>query len=222
VPSTLPPTGDRETPPTLRDGQPRRATAPPAVVDYPGALWIPANRRLWHARAAEDVPRFVCLHSTENRIAVGVARSVARWFCTAPSDCKGCAHYIVGLGDDEVVQCVREKDQAGAAGRTANRFGIHIELVGQAETTDWTLGPGLSVLQRAAPLVRSILDRNGWPCRALDAARLEAGEQGIVTHATCSAAFKESCHRDPGLQDDARWPWELFLSLVSGENLAAW
>jgi hypothetical protein len=204
---------------TWPDGQ-RRGTAPPAAVDFPGAIWIPANRRLWRARAAEDAPRFVCLHSTENRIAEGVARSVARWFCTAPPDCKGCAHYVVGL--DEIVQCVREKDQAGAAGKTANRFGIHIELVGQAETTDWSSGPGLAVLQRTAPVVRSILDRNGWPIRALDASRLEAGESGIVTHATCTAVWHESCHRDPGLQDDTRWPWELFLSLVSGENLAAW
>jgi hypothetical protein len=195
-------------PPTLRDGQPARATAPPAPVDYGPALWVPAAH--WSSGRPEPV-RLVVLHSTENDIKPGVARNVARWFA-AGGDCRASAHYVVG--PDEVWQTVREHDRSWAAGATANRLGVHVELVGRAGSTDWSSGPGLEVLRRAAPLVADICRRHGLTVQGLDVSRLEAGESGIVTHAACTACWHESTHRDPGLQDDERWPWELWLALV--------
>ena len=190
---------------------PPRASAPPAEVDYPVAIWVPASRRLWKPRAT--APNIVVLHSTENECRPGVARNVARWFCSAPQDCKGVAHYV--QGPDELYQCVREADEAGAAGKTANRLGVHIELVGIAASTDWSHGPGLEVITRAARLVADICRRRGIIVQALDAEALRQGQSGITCHNDCTVAWGESCHRDPGLANDQRWPWALFLSLVT-------
>ena len=197
-------------PPTLRDGQPRsRATAPPAAVDYPGALWVPA--RHWSARPPGAAIRLVVLHSTES--GPGTARAVARFFAADPS-CQGSAHYVVDA--DTVVQCVSESRGAwGARGGDANACGIHVEMTGRALSTDWTAGPGLAVLERAAPLVADILRRHELPCRALDAERLLAGEPGMVTHATITEAYAvRGGHCDPGGVGDHRWPWEQWLALV--------
>jgi N-acetyl-anhydromuramyl-L-alanine amidase AmpD len=118
------------------------------------------------------------------------------------------------VGPDGIWQCVREKDRAWAAGATANARGIHLELVGRAGHTDWTTGPGLAVLEQAAPLVADICKRRGIVRQGLDVHRLMRGDSGIVTHATITEAWRESTHLDPGMAGDVRWPWELWLELV--------
>jgi N-acetyl-anhydromuramyl-L-alanine amidase AmpD len=161
----------------------------------------------------------VVLHSTENPIRRGTARSVALWFAGTSAP-QASAHYVVG--PDAVVQCVREQDVAWAA-PGANRQGIQIEQVGQAARTVWDRdgeGPddGLPVMRRSAALVRQICDRWRIPLERVDAAGLLAGKRGITTHAAVTQAWRKSSHVDPGCGNDQRWPWELYLSLVRGSN----
>lgn len=200
--------GDGETPPsTLRTGH-ARATAPPAAVDYADATWIPACH--WSSSRAEPV-RLVVLHSTETPSTAGTARRVAQWFARG-ADCRASAHYVIDVG--EVAQCVREHYRAWSAGPRANATGVHIELCGYAEVTDWSAGDGLAVLERAAPLAADILRRHELPCVGLDGEQVARGERGMCTHAACTAAWHESTHVDPGMVGDRRWPWERWTALV--------
>ena len=158
---------------------------------------------------------WVVLHSTENPIRPGTAKSVARYF-QGPSAPMASSHYVVG--PEEVWQCVPEEDIAFAA-PGANEKGIQIEMVGQAARTEWSKAgsadtDGLDVMTRTAKLVAHICAQWSIPVERLDSAALLAGKRGLTTHATVTAAFKRSNHIDPGLTNDIRWPWAQFLELV--------
>jgi hypothetical protein len=192
-----------------------RATAPPPPIDYPGAIWLPAQH--WSPRPAGARIRLVVLHCTQPpgtypASRPGAARSTARFFAADPT-CEGSAHYVCDPRD--IYQCVQENRGAwGAKGGRANAEGIHVELCGRV-TTDWSSGDGLAVLERAAPLVADILRRHALPCRGLDASGVRDGEAGMCTHAAVTQAYcVPGGHIDPGGVGDARWPWELWLELV--------
>lgn len=160
------------------------------------------------ARSAGDI-RWIVLHSTENPIAPGVARAIARWF-EGESAPRASAHYVVG--PEETWQCVQLEDVAWAA-PGANRAGIQIEQVGQALKTGW-LGEGLPVLRRSAEIVAALCRSYQIPVQRVDAAGLLAGTRGITTHAMVTRAFKRSDHVDPGGPDDRLWPWDEYLTMV--------
>lgn len=192
-----------------RPPQPTDKVDPPKVEPW---THIQARNYTVANRTLADL---VVLHSTENPIRRGVARSVAQWFA-GPSAPQASAHYVVGA--DAIFRCVEEKHVAWAA-PGANRQGIQIEQVGQAFKTQWDRegeGPedGLGVMRRSAELVRGICQRWNIPVEHVDAAGLLAGKRGITTHAAVSEAWKKSTHVDPGCGNDVRWPWELYLSLV--------
>ncbi len=181
------------------------APAPSPLV----AAFIQARNYLAVKRTKID---WIVLHSTENAVAAGVARNIARWFqgSSAPM---ASAHYIVG--PDEIVQGVHEELIAYAA-PGANERGIQIEQVGQIgrqPRTDW-LGDGRPVIERSARLVAAVCRRWGIPLERVDAAGLLAGRRGITTHASVTEAFKRSTHQDPGLAGDKLWPWDEYLALV--------
>ena len=178
----------------------------PSIPFMQARNYRPANRK---------VVDWVVLHSTENPIRKGTAKSVARYF-EGPSAPMASAHYVVG--PEEIWQCVREVDIAFAA-PGANEKGIQIEMVGQAHKTDWLLGgdkdvSGLPVVERTAKLVREICDRWQIPVQRVDEKGLLEKSRGITTHWAVTAAFKKSNHIDPGGIGDARWPWDKFLELV--------
>lgn len=207
--------------PGVIDGQhgPKTEAATQALMAARAAALPSAQVEMIEARNYTRVIRtsvdLVILHSTENPVRSGTARNVARWFA-GPSAPQASAHYVVG--PDEVLRCVREEAVAWAA-PGANHHGIQIEMVGQAAKTDWSRDgrddtAGLAVMRRTAELVRGVCERWNIPRERVDAAGLKAGKRGITTHAAVTEAFKKSTHIDPGCQGDARWPWELFLSLV--------
>lgn len=175
----------------------------PLVCDF-----IRARHFTPSARTSADI-RWIVLHSTENPIAPGVSRAVARWF-EGQSAPRASAHYVVG--PDETIQCVRVEDVAWAA-PCANRHGIQVEQVGQALKTAW-LAEGRPVLERSAAIVSALCARWEIPVVRVDAAGLPVGERGITTHASVTAAFKRSDHVDPGGPDDRRWPWAEYLEMV--------
>lgn len=183
----------------------------------PTAYEFIAARNFIHGRKAGI--DLVVLHSTENPIAIGAARNVARYFNSSNAP-QASAHYVVG--PEAVVQCVHEEDTAWAA-PGANHNGVQVEQVGQAQFTDWKRDgadprAGLAVLKRSAALVADICERYGIPVERVDAADLLlGGKRGITTHASVSAAFKRSDHADPGLVGDRRWPWDAFLAAVRGQ-----
>lgn len=176
-----------------------------------GAIELIQARHYYPSRRAPI--DWIVLHSTENPIARGVARNVARWF-SGPSSPTASAHYVVG--PDEIVRGVRDEHTAWAA-PGANERGIQIEMVGQAAKTDWLAGDGRAVTERAAGLVAALCRRHGIPAERVDAAGLKRGGRGITSHAAVSEAFRRSTHQDPGLQGDRRWPWSEFLALVRGQ-----
>lgn len=178
--------------------------------DYESAIWLPAAKWSGAARPPGQ-PSLIVLHSTETACRAGTAKAVARWFARG-RDCRASAHYVVDVA--EIYQCVRERHRAWAAGPIANARGVHVELCGRAFHTDWSSGEGLEVLKRAAPLVCDIARRHNIPLVRLDCGSLIRNERGLVTHASCSAAWRESTHVDPGGVGDLRWPWELWLDLL--------
>jgi len=158
----------------------------------------------------------VVLHSTENPIKAGVAKSVALWF-SGESSPRASAHYIVG--PDATFRCVREDDVAYAA-PGANNNGVQIEQVGQAFKTQWLkdgtgVTDGYQVFKNSAKLVHDICLRWDIPMEKVDAIGLLAKKRGITTHAAVSEAFKKSDHVDPGCKGDIRWPWAEYLDLVN-------
>jgi len=182
------------------------------AADDKRALWMPASATRF--RVGRYVPpTLIVLHSTEGPICRGAARGVGAWWSQPPKASRGehptSAHYVVDA--EEIVQCVRERDTAYAAGARGNRLGIHVELVGRAMSTDWLDGEGRRVFERAQALCVRMADRNSIPWEPVDLDGLLAGKGGLVTHATVSAAWHESTHQDPGGPGDARWPWGAFI-----------
>ena len=187
--------------------QKQNAALPAGKVEH-----IEARNYTRTTRTSVDL---VVLHSTENPIRPGTARSVAQWFAGSSAP-QASAHYVVG--PDEVLSCVPEAAVAWAA-PGANHHGIQIEMVGRAHKTDWLADgkhddAGAPVMRRAATLVRGICDRWDIPVRRLNVKDLLAGKRGITTHAAVTEAFKKSTHIDPGCAGDQRWPWDEFLRLV--------
>lgn len=177
---------------------------------------IPFIQARNYTKTSRTAVQWIVLHSTENKIRPGVARNVATWFA-GPTAPQASAHYVVG--PDETIQCVEEKSVAWGA-PSANRQGIHIEMVGQAARTNWDTDgtgetDGRKVMERAAKLTREIAARWSVPLERVDATGLRAGRRGITTHAAVTEAFRTGSHVDPGMPGDRRWPWEAFLGLVT-------
>jgi N-acetyl-anhydromuramyl-L-alanine amidase AmpD len=163
-------------------------------------IWIPARNYTPAWRTSVDL---VVIHSTECPRSPGAARAVARWFA-GPEAPMASAHYIVD--DDEVIQCISERNVAWAA-PGANRRGIQIELVGYARHTEqeWLDG---GVIERASRLVFDICcGRWAIPTTKLGPEELLQGYRGITGHVDVSRAWHKSSHWDPGFG----FPWERLI-----------
>jgi hypothetical protein len=180
------------------------------------------------------------LDFSDDTIRPWVALGVGRWFAgqdwrgrpvTAP---QASSHYVVGGDPDPahgVVWCLPETDIAWTAGRRAvNNRAVQIELVGQAARTDWSSPVMRTTLQRAATLSARSCDRWDIPMREVatenlrEARRLLEADpdcelpercRGFISHADVTEVWEVyGGHQDPGLANDRRWPWPLFLGLV--------
>jgi len=185
--------------PTDTDPAPESASS---LVDE----FIEAKNYTPAARSKIDL---IVLHSTENKLRDGTARSVALWFggTSAP---RASAHYIIG--NDATIQGVYEEDVAWAA-PGANRTGIQIEHVGQALKTDW-LADAMATLERSAKIAAEACNRWSIPDIFVDAEGLNRGERGITTHYEVTTAFKRSSHIDPGGLKNKNWPMAEYLAMV--------
>jgi hypothetical protein len=179
---------------------------------------------------------------SDDTIRCWVALGVGRWF--AGQDWRGrpvaapraSAHYVVGGDPDPahgVVWCLPESDIAWTAGRRiVNNRAVQIELVGQAARTDWSSSVMRTTLQRAATLAARSCDQWGIPMREVTTEHLREARRlleadptcvlprrcrGFISHADVTEAWEvPGGHQDPGLANDRRWPWPLFLGMVRG------
>jgi len=149
----------------------------------------------------------IVVHTMEADERDGAALRCARWFQNPRS--KASAHYCVDA--ETVIQCVRDEDVAWHA-PGANHDGIGIELAGRAAQSrrEWADVYSSATLTRAAELSASLCRRHSIPAEWLWPPDLRAGKRGLTTHASVSAAFRRSTHRDPG----PSFPIERFLGLV--------
>ncbi len=154
--------------------------------------------------------RLVVLHTTQNKLQPGMARSVASYFAGQKDRKKGTsAHYVLDAWAE--FQCVKERDVAWAA-PGANNDGIQVEHVGLAGwgSLDWASPAAVAMLQRSASIVADICQRNNIPPVFVDSAGLRAGRAGITTHVEVSKAYGGD-HWDPGPQ----FPIKPYVSSVA-------
>lgn len=158
--------------------------------------------------------RWIVIHTTENRCAPGVARSVARWF-QGPMVVNGkprpaSAHYVIG--PDELIQCVDPLQVAWHCGPKGNGSSIGIELAGRAafSAEDWAKPAQASMLRDAARLVAGLCARFNLEPVHRDADALRAGIGGLTGHVDVTRGLGGTDHTDPG----ASFPWEMFCGLV--------
>jgi N-acetyl-anhydromuramyl-L-alanine amidase AmpD len=167
--------------------------------------YVPARWQT-HWNTKREV-RWVVIHDMEALETEKRARACAAYFATAERP--GSAHVCVD--DHEVIQCVRDNDQAaGAVG--ANRFGIHIEQPGFAKETaaEWHDEYSLATLRNVADVTAQYCLKYDLPVRKLFPADLKAGHPGICGHGDVSVAFPGTGHTDPG----PNFPWDELIQLV--------
>lgn len=155
----------------------------------------------------------VVLHTMEIPEADGNAVRCALAFQKEmPEGKRKSAHYAVD--PHQTIQCVQEADIAWHA-PGANGCGIGIELTGYASQTkeQWSDGPSLMILERAAILGADICHRNAIPVVKLSPAELRSGKRGFCGHGDVSDAWNKSTHWDPG----PNFPWSTYLSAVERE-----
>lgn len=154
----------------------------------------------------------VVFHTMEAPEKPKTARNVANWFAGANAP-QASAHFCVD--DQEVVQCVWEKDVAWHA-PGANHNGIGVEHAGFASQTlaQWGDDYSKRVLANSAALVARLCHRWGIPAVWLESTDLTAGKCGITGHKQVTDAFNNGKgHWDPGPNFDSAG----YIALVQAE-----
>ncbi|MEV6796328.1 N-acetylmuramoyl-L-alanine amidase [Streptomyces sp. NPDC051320] len=167
----------------------------PAVVDHPGAQWLPADPANYRtARRPRSQPiDCVVIHVTQEHFddAAAVFQNPAR---------KTSAHYLVRSADGHIGQCVREKDIAWHAGNPdCDDRSIGITHEGWVNSTAWFTD---EMYASSAALTAAVCARYAIP---LDRTH-------ILGHHEVSTAT----HTDPG----ANWDWDHYLELVRKGTIA--
>jgi N-acetylmuramoyl-L-alanine amidase len=160
-----------------------------AVVDYPGAQWLPADPANYRtARRPRSHPiDYVVIHVTQEHFddTVAVFQNPAR---------KTSAHYLVRSADGHIGQCVREKDIAWHANNPDyDNRSIGIAHEGWVNSTAWFTE---EMYASSAALTAAVCARYAIPLKRTH----------ILGHHEVSSAT----HTDPG----ANWDWDHYLELV--------
>lgn len=163
--------------------------------------------------------RYIVLHSTEGP----TAASAAEFFMQPGSG--GSATLVVD--DNECFRCLNDFVVPWGA-PPLNSNGLHIEQAGYAawERAEWLRHA--NTIKRAAYKAARACRQYKIPPRLLDVAALKLDfgslpsdthprvpgplEGGVVTHATVSAAYRETDHTDPG----EHYPADVFMSDLHG------
>lgn len=129
----------------------------------------------------------------------------------------GSTQYVVD--NREIIQSVRERAYAWAAGTTANEWGIHVEHVGMIQTLrQWRDDYSTAELELSAPLFAELGAKHGIPLRRIGPDQVrkavasgDPAQGGICGHIDITRAFPgETTHTDPG----TFFPWSHFMRLV--------
>ncbi|NUR00957.1 MAG: N-acetylmuramoyl-L-alanine amidase [Streptomyces sp.] len=181
---------------TTRTASAAGAGASPAVVDHPGAQWLPADPANYRsARRSGSRPiDYVVIHVTQEHFddAVTVFRNPGRTTS---------AHYLVRSVDGHIGQCVREKDIArhtGDLGHDSRSIGITHE--GWVHSAAWFTE---AMYASSAALTAAVCARHAIP----------PDRTHILGHHEMSGAT----HTDPG----ANWDWDRYLDLVRKARITA-
>lgn len=165
-------------------------TAPAsAVVDHPGAQWLPAVPANYRAARRPRSRRIdaVVLHVTQQHFddALAVFRDPGR----ATS-----AHYLVRSADGHIGQCVRERDIAWHAGHPdGDDHTVGITHEGWVHDAAWFTE---EMYASSAALTADVCARHAIPPDR--------------THILGHHEVSRTTHTDPG----ANWDWEHYLELV--------
>ncbi|MEM9691812.1 MAG: N-acetylmuramoyl-L-alanine amidase [Myxococcota bacterium] len=235
----------RPSAPPDRETSPDASTAPSWLKGAPlirARKFTPANRtrddiRLVVLHSTENTIR----RGVARNVAMWFGGLAKRWtpqgMVPVPAP-HASTHYVFDA--EEIIVGLESKHVAWTA-PSANRVGVQLEFVGQAALTDWSSGDGLAVLRNGAKVTAYECAENQIPIRRLVARDLLEEASGIATHAVVTesialakrepAKYKrapwyradrgkwaDSDHVDPGLWQDRRWPWDLFLELVEEER----
>lgn len=157
--------------------------------------------------AAPRTVRVVVIHDAEFPEKPRAARGIAAYFAT--TDTEASAHLCID--DQEIVQCVHDRDVAWAA-PGCNRDGLQIELAGYANQTpsEWRDAYSTAVINNAAKATAQYCLKFCIPPIWLTDQQLAHGMAGIVGHDQVSRVYKKSDHSDPGKNFD----WRFFMSSV--------
>ena len=194
-------------------------TTPLVDVVYPARLPLvinsmPAHRNNYQYKRPGRVVTFIVIHCTDGHEGTRQDDNVAEMFAKRDLFPRRSCHYVVDA--DSVTQCVEDDSVAWHCGSTGNLRGLGIEICGFAKQTraDWLDDVSKATLGIAARLTHELCKRYNLPLEVLNADALRAGHSGITTHASVSAAWKESSHTDPG----PNFPMDAFMRAV---NMAA-
>jgi len=160
-----------------------------AVVDHPGAQWLPAARTNFRtAQRPHSHPiDYVLIHVTQERFDDGVA------VFQEPGR-KTSAHYVVRSADGRIGQCVRERDIAWHAGHPDyDDRSIGITHEGWVDSARWFTE---EMYAASAALTAAVCARYAIPVDR--------------THILGHHQVPGTTHTDPG----ANWDWEHYLELV--------
>lgn len=145
--------------------------------------------------------KWIIIHDTEGPTAKGAAE----WFANPAS--QGSAHLVVD--DDECYRTLADDVIPwGAIG--ANDLGVHIEQAGFAAWTRAQWLEHVATVERCAQHAAEWCKAYGIPAVILTPEEMAAGQKGIATHATVTAAFKKDTHTDPG----PNYPLDVLLENV--------
>lgn len=193
------------------------------MTDYAGAIWIP-NSNAFPGRQGFS-PRFIVLHATAGGTS---AQAIAQYFqSTQGTSSPVSATYVVGTGEDEVVQCNAESDGAWSNGYISGQAGTSGDGIGNGFHDSWwtpDANPNLITIsiehvkasvdnsnaltpaQQAASfkLIKDICRRQGIPARKADA------NGGITGHYSIDPVNRARC---PG-----SYPWPELWTFLESDN----
>lgn len=138
-------------------------------------------------------PRAVFIHTFEGRDLDALA--MARYQLSPAAG--GSYHIVIDVDG----KTARENDDEfipWSAGPTANRYGHHISLAGQAAFSRDTWLSRTKQIAKLVEVIAAYCREYGYPPVIRFAGDLTAGKRGVSTHAAASKAWRESDHTDPG------------------------
>lgn len=172
--------------------------------DVPGVRLVPAR---WFAPADHREWWWIVVHATDGPETPRRSELTAQMFAR---ERRASAHYIVDPA--QVIQCVRERDEAWHVGGQANKHGLGIEHCGRADQTaeQWRDELSTAELQRSARLCAWLAHKYAIPIQWVSANGLKSGVRGFTGHADCVEAGFGGSHTDPG----THFPWAAYLEMV--------